>query len=69
VSGGCTATRRGIESVHFGEDLVERLLTLVVAAAEPADRARARATDRVELVDEDDRRCRLLGLLEQVSHA
>ena len=54
------------EPVHLGEDLVERLLALVVAADRRA--AAARAADRVELVDEDDRRRRLLGLLEQVAH-
>ena len=42
------------EAVHLGEDLVQRLLLL----ARAADRHRpARAADRVELVDEDDRRC------------
>ena len=61
--------RAGLEAVHLGEDLVERLLALVVAAADPAHVARARAADRVQLVDEDDRRRRLLGLLEQVAHA
>jgi hypothetical protein len=55
------------EAVHLGEDLVERLLALVVAA-EPAAAA-AGAADRVELVDEDDRRGRLLGLVEEVAHA
>ena len=59
---------RRVEAVHLGEDLVERLLALVVAAAEPAAAA-AGAADRVELVDEDDRRGGLLGLLEQVAHA
>ena len=57
------------EAVHLREDLVERLLALVVAAAQPADVARARPADRVELVDEDDRRGGLLGLLEEVAHA
>ena len=47
----------GLEAVHLGEDLVERLLALVVAAAE-ARAGAARAPDRVELVDEDDRRAR-----------
>ena len=32
----------GVESVHLGEDLVQRLLALVVAAAEAADAARPR---------------------------
>ena len=58
----------GLEAVHLGEDLVERLLALVVAAAEAGAR-RARAADRVELVDEDDRRGGLLGLLEEVADA
>ena len=59
----------GVEAVHLGEDLVQRLLALVVAAAEAGDARRARAADRVELVDEDDRRRRRLRLREQVAHA
>ena len=56
----------GLEAVHLGEHLVERLLTLVVPTAE----ARAAlAADGVELVDEDDRRRLLAGGLEQVAHA
>src|SRR5918994_2094141 len=35
--------RRRIKTVHLREDLVERLLPLVVAAAEPGDAARTRA--------------------------
>jgi hypothetical protein len=61
--------RVGLEAVHLREDLVQRLLALVVAAAHPADVARAGAADRIELVDEDDRRRRLVGLLEEVAHA
>ena len=57
----------GLEAVHLGEDLVERLLALVVAAERPPP-PRA-PPDRVELVDEHDRRRRLLGLLEEVAHA
>ena len=45
-----------VEAVHLGEDLVKRLLALVVAAAEAAGARSARAADGVELVDEDDRR-------------
>ena len=59
----------GLEAVHLGEDLVERLLALVVAAAGEAAAAGARAPDGVELVDEDDGRRGVLGLLEQVAHA
>ena len=33
--------RLGVEAVHLGQDLVERLLALVMAAAEAADAARA----------------------------
>jgi hypothetical protein len=55
------------EAIHLGEDLVEGLLALVVAA----DRRRPspRPPDGVQLVDEDDRRGGGLGLLEQVAHA
>ena len=56
---------RGVEAVHLGQQLVERLLPLVVAAAEPGA---ALPSDRVDLVDEDDRGCGLLGLAEQVAH-
>ena len=54
----------GLEAVHLGEHLVERLLTLVVAAAEAGA---ALAADRVDLVDEDDRPAQLAGGLEQVA--
>ncbi len=55
-----------VEAVHFDQDLVERLLALVVAAAHP--RA-ALAADGVNLVHKDDGRRGLLGLLEQVADA
>src|SRR5207342_292432 len=54
----------GLEAIHLDEQLVQRLLALVVAAA------KARATvpaDGVDLVDEDDARGVLLALLEQVA--
>ena len=56
----------GLEAVHLGEHLVQRLLTLVVTAAESGA---ALAADRVDLVDEDDRPAHLAGLLEQVADA
>jgi len=60
---------RAREAVHLGEDLVEGLLAFVAArtgeARHPAPTA---ATDRVKLVDEDDRRGVLLRLLEQVPY-
>ncbi len=55
-----------VEAVHLDQQLVEGLLALVVAAA---DAGTAVAADRVDLVDEDDGRRVLLGLLEQVAHA
>ena len=54
------------EAVHLDQELVEGLLALVVTAAEAGT---ALAADRVDLVDEDDARTVLLGLLEQVAHA
>ena len=54
------------ETVHLDQQLVQRLLALVVAAAQPGA---ALAADRVDLVDEDDARAVLFGLLEQVPHA
>ncbi len=56
----------GLEAVHLDEQLVEGLLALVIAAAEPGA---AMAADRVDLVDEDDARRVLLALLEHVAHA
>ena len=55
-----------LEAVHLDEQLVERLLALVVAAAEAGA---AMAADGVDLVHEDDARRRLLRLLEQVADA
>ena len=55
-----------LEAVHLDQQLVQRLLALVVAAAEAGA---AMAADRVDLVDEDDARRVLLGLLEHVAHA
>ena len=56
----------GLEAVHLREHLVQRLLALVVAAAE--SRA-ALAADRVDLVDEDDRGRLLARGVEQVADA
>ncbi len=56
-----------LEPVHLREDLVERLLLLVVAP-EPDARAAAPA-DGVQLVNENDRGRGLARLLEQVTDA
>ncbi len=54
------------EAVHFDQQLVQRLLALVVPAAE----ARAAVTSNgVNFVDENDAGSVLLALLEQVAHA
>ena len=55
-----------VEAVHLDQDLVERLLALVVAATQAGA---ALAADRVDLVDEDDARRVALGLVEQVADA
>src|SRR5207248_5021875 len=57
---------RRIEAVHLDQKLVERLLFFVVSAQ--TVRA-ARATERVQLVDEDDRRSAGTRLLEKIAHA
>ena len=58
--------RIGLEAVHLRQELVQSLLPLIVAR-EPGVLA-AGAADGVDLVDEDDARGLLLGLLEEVSH-
>src|SRR6185312_6553709 len=59
----------GVEPVHLRQDLVQRLLALVVAAAEAGRAGGARAADGVELVDKDDRRRGFLRLGEEVANA
>ena len=55
-----------LEAVHLDEEGVQRLLALVVSAAE----ARAAvAADGVDLVDEDDAGGVLLALFEEIAHA
>ena len=57
----------GIEPVHVGQDLVEGLFLFLVGASEP-DPATT-ATDRVQLINEDDRGRILLGVGKEVSDA
>ena len=56
-----------VEAVEFRQQLVERLLLLVVAAAHGASRARASQT--VEFVDEDDAGLHLPSLFEEIADA
>ena len=53
-----------VEAVHLGEQLVERLLALLVAAHR---RLNADLAERVELVDEDDARRLGFGLAEEIA--
>ena len=55
-----------LEAVHLDEQLIQRLLALVMAAAEAGA---AMTADRVDLVDEDDAGGVLLALFEQVANA
>src|SRR5699024_4681399 len=52
-------------AIHLDEQLVQRLLTLIVSAAHAGA---ALAADRIDLIDEDDARRSLLCLLEHVAH-
>ncbi len=54
------------EAVHLDQQLVERLLALVVT---PTEACATLAADGIDLVDEDDAWRLLLGLLEHVAHA
>ena len=53
-----------VKSIHFREQLIQRLLTLIVAA----DASVTFLADRIDLVDKDDTRCFLACLFEQVTH-
>ena len=55
-----------IEAIHLHQQLIQRLLALIVAADDIA--AAAPPPDRIQLVHEDDRRGRLLRLIEKVAH-
>ena len=55
----------GRKAVQLGEQLIQRLLALVVS---PKRADPTRLSKRIKFVDEDDGRCVFLGLLEQISH-
>src|SRR5262249_21085653 len=56
----------GLEAIYLDQQLVQRLLTLVVAATQART---AMPADRIDFVDEDDARSILLRLLEHVAYA
>ena len=58
-------TSIGLEAIHLREQLVERILSLVVTRE--ARVLASRTADGVNLVDEDDAWCHLLSLLEEVT--
>ena len=53
-----------IEAIHLNQQLVQSLLTLVVAI----DTGAALAADGIYLIDEDDAGSRFLGLVEEIAH-
>ena len=53
------------KSVHFHQDLIERLLAFVIGVAQSRS---ALATNRVNFVDEDDARCTVAGFAEQIAY-
>ena len=57
----------GVEPVHLDQELVQGLLALVVRTESGTHRAGAALADRVDLVEEDQRRRLLLRLLEQLA--
>ena len=65
---GCRQHHHGLapaEAVKLGQNLIERLLALVMAAAKASA---AGSPDTVQLVDEDDRRRGLARSLEHLAH-
>ena len=55
-----------VEAVHLNEQLVQGLLTLVMATAHTGT---TMTTNSVNLINEDDGRGGLLGLLKEVAHS
>lgn len=53
------------EAVHLNQHLVQRLLTFIVTTAQTSATL---ATYGVDFIDEDNARCRFLGLFEHVTH-
>ena len=67
VGGGDQDDRLALlKTVHLDQQLVERLLALVVAATQAGS---ALTSHSIDLIDKDDRRGLGLGLLKEVAHA
>jgi hypothetical protein len=54
-----------IETVHFYKELIQSILSLIVATREPT--STTLATDGINLINEDDAGCIRSGLLEQIA--
>ena len=54
-----------VKPIHFCKQLIQRLLTFIIAAESSAVTL---LSDRIDLIDEDDARSLLTRLLEQVTH-
>ena len=54
------------EAIHFGEQLIERLLTLIVSAAKSCSTL---SSDGINFVDENNGASHFCCLLKQVAHA
>ena len=59
-------TLGGVKAVHLGQQLVERLLTLIVGGQ---THRVALLADSVDFINKDDARSLFIGLLEQIAHA
>ena len=57
-----------IEAVHLGQQLIERLFSLIIAE-NPSAPAGARFSDRIQFIDKDDTGSLLLGLFKQISNS
>ena len=55
----------GRKTIHLNQQLVECLLTFIMSAA---DTSATLAADRIDLIDEHDAWCILLGLIKQITH-
>jgi hypothetical protein len=58
--------RAAVESIHLDQDLVERLLALIVTSAQTCA---ALPANGIDLIDEDDAWGALLSLIEEIAHA
>ena len=59
-------TDTGLEAVHLNQHLVQCLFAFVIATAQTRSTL---AADRIKLVDKNDARRMLLGILEHVAHS